>query len=306
MLAAMLLLPCVAQEWKHWGGDEGGTRFSRLKQINRSNVSKLEVAWTYRTGDSSDGKDLPFRSTFEATPLVVDGTLYITTGFGRLIALDAETGRELWKFDPKVDLDRAYNLYISRGLLVLDRWAQEAHSDGHAGCRLFSIDASDGRPDKAFGNDGFIDLRAGVADKFPEQRLWSDVCSGHLQESRDHGRGRPDGEPQGPSGDIRAFDIGSGKLVWTFHTVPRSRRVRKRDLGGRVVERSRRRECVEYVECRPAAGHSFCPAHFAGNRHLRRRPAGRESVWRRAGGSRGRYRQAHLAFPDHSPQSLGL
>src|SRR6185312_3883522 len=103
VLAVLCSSVSAGEEWQYWGGDAGGTRFSRLKQINRSNVAKLEVAWTYRTGDSSDGKDLPFRSTFEATPLVVDGTLYITTGFGRLIALNAETGRELWKFDPKVD-----------------------------------------------------------------------------------------------------------------------------------------------------------------------------------------------------------
>ena len=95
-----------SQEWRYWGGDEGGTRFSKLKQINRSNVAKLKPAWTYRTGDSSDGKERPVRSAFEATPLIIDGVLYLTTPFNRLLALDATSGRELWKFDPKMDLDQ--------------------------------------------------------------------------------------------------------------------------------------------------------------------------------------------------------
>ncbi len=222
VLAVFCSSVCAAEEWQYWGGDAGGTRFSRLKQINRSNVAKLEVAWTYRTGDSSDGKDLPFRSTFEATPLVVDGTLYITTGFGRLIALDADTGRELWKFDPKVDLDRAYNLYISRGCSYWTDGRKKRILMGTQDARLFSIDAVSGRPDPAFGKDGFIDLRPGVADKFPERGYGVTSAPAIYKNLVITGAAASDGEPQGPSGDIRAFDIGSGKLVWTFHTVPRS------------------------------------------------------------------------------------
>ena len=80
-------------EWRHYGGDPGGGRFSRLAQINRGNVARLGRAWTYHTGEQT-------RTAFEATPLVVAGVLYFTTPASRVIALEAETGKELWQFDP--------------------------------------------------------------------------------------------------------------------------------------------------------------------------------------------------------------
>ena len=79
-------------DWASYGHDAGGMRYSPLTQITRANVSRLAVAWTYHTGDMSDGKNGTPRSGFETTPIVVDGTLYLTTGFNRVIALDPETG----------------------------------------------------------------------------------------------------------------------------------------------------------------------------------------------------------------------
>src|SRR5437762_3047079 len=88
-------------EWIAYGHDALGSRFSPLTQIDRDNVSRLAVAWTYRTGEMSASTRRPTK--FEATPLVVDGTLYLSTPFGRVIALDPATGRERWTFDAKVD-----------------------------------------------------------------------------------------------------------------------------------------------------------------------------------------------------------
>src|ERR1700693_5632063 len=104
-----------AQEWPAYAGDAGGAKYSRLKQINRENVTRLKVAWTFRTGDMSDGSVYPPRSAFEATPLVIDGVMYVTTPFNRLIALEAETGKQIWAFDPKIDKEKPYTLFISRG-----------------------------------------------------------------------------------------------------------------------------------------------------------------------------------------------
>src|SRR5438105_1893341 len=95
-----------AQEWPAYGGDPGGSKYSGLKQINRENVARLRIAWTLHTGDVSDGTEYPVRSAFEATPLVIDGVMYVTTPFGRLIAVEAETGKQLWAFDPKIDKER--------------------------------------------------------------------------------------------------------------------------------------------------------------------------------------------------------
>src|ERR1044071_141767 len=95
-------------DWGAYGRDAGGSRYSPLTEINRDNVSQLKVAWTYRTGDVSDGKNARSTSAFQVTPLMVDGTLYLSTSFNRVIALDPETGQQRWAFDPKINLARGY------------------------------------------------------------------------------------------------------------------------------------------------------------------------------------------------------
>src|SRR5215207_8905705 len=110
-LLAWALLPVgrlSAQEWPHYGGDTGGSKYSPLDSINRSNVGNLKVAWTFNTGDLSDGTTFPARSAFECTPLVIDGIMYLTTPFSRVIALDAEAGKQIWSFDPKLDKTRPF------------------------------------------------------------------------------------------------------------------------------------------------------------------------------------------------------
>ena len=102
----LLLLVCCggsAQEWRFYGGNPEGTRFSSLHQINRRNVGALKRAWTYHTGEVNRGNetDRHHVAPFETTPLVVDGMLYLSTPSNRVIALDAETGREIWHFDPQ-------------------------------------------------------------------------------------------------------------------------------------------------------------------------------------------------------------
>src|SRR5690348_4411659 len=92
-----------SSEWPNYGNDPGGMRYSPLAQIDSENVSKLQVAWTFHTGDLSDGKGERRRSGFESTPIMVDGTLYVTTPFNRIIALDPVTGEQRWAFDPKID-----------------------------------------------------------------------------------------------------------------------------------------------------------------------------------------------------------
>src|SRR5688572_21671589 len=210
-----------AQEWRNYGNDPGGSKYSPLKQINKTNVSSLKIAWTYRTGDVSDGGEHPSRSAFETTPLVIDGVLYLSTPFARVIALDPETGKELWTFDPKLNRERRYNLFINRGVSYWASGNDKRIFIGTLDGRLFALNARTGKPVPGFGNEGSIDLRKGVADEFPDSgygltspvAVYKDlVIAGSLV---------ADGEPQGPSGDIRAFDARTGKLAWRFHTVPR-------------------------------------------------------------------------------------
>ena len=103
--------------WSHYGGDEGGSRYSEAKQINRQNVSQLQLAWTYRTGDVSDGADGRIKSKFEVTPILFNGSLYVSTPFNRVIALDPATGKQRWVYDPELNLKTRFSEgLVSRGI----------------------------------------------------------------------------------------------------------------------------------------------------------------------------------------------
>src|SRR5271170_194024 len=154
-------------EWPNYGNDPGGMRYSPLTQINRENVSKLKVAWVFHTGEISDGSGDRRRSGFEATPILVDGTLYFTTPYNRVIALDPVTGKQRWAYDPAIDLTGGYgDGLISRGVSTwLDtslpagepchRRIYEATLDA----RLIALDAATGKLCSGFGGTGWVSLR---------------------------------------------------------------------------------------------------------------------------------------------------
>jgi glucose dehydrogenase len=222
-LWALIFFPAPSafpQEWPHYGNDLGGTKYSPLDQINRENVKALAVAWTYHTGDVSDGSVYLVRSSFECTPLVSNGVMYLTTPFSRLIALEAETGKPLWSFDPQIDKSRPYNMFVNRGVSLWQRGKEKRVFLGTLDGRLFSIDALDGKPIKSFGESGLIDLKRGFTENFPH-RLYG-LTSPPLvyKDLVIVGSVVPDATPRGPSGDVRAFDAVTGKMVWRFHTVP--------------------------------------------------------------------------------------
>ena len=220
-LFALQVPGLVAQEWPFCGGDAGGTRYSRFEQINKKNVTQLKVAWIYDTGDVSDGTEYPTRSAFEATPLVINGVLYVTTPFCRLIALDAESGQKLWDFDPQIDRTMRINLFVSRGVTYWSDDRRERLFLGDLHGRLFSIDAKTGKLDLKFGKSGMLDLKPLMAEKFLNRTyaLTSPVAvCGNVIIA---GSMVSDSAPRGPSGDVLGLDARSGKLLWRFHTVPR-------------------------------------------------------------------------------------
>jgi quinoprotein glucose dehydrogenase len=132
------LLGQAHADWLYYGGDAGGMRYSLLTQINPGNVSKLKVAWMFHTGDVSDGKHGKPRSGFETTPILVDGTLFLTTGFNRVIALDPKTGTQRWSYDPKIDPTWDYDDFlVNRGVATwLDPNIRE-HTGGLCRRRIF-------------------------------------------------------------------------------------------------------------------------------------------------------------------------
>lgn len=222
--AALLLLAPGGKrspEWRYYGGDAGGMKYSPLDQINRSNVSQLRPAWIFDSADHSDGKQYPARSAFETTPLLVDGVLYVSTSFHRLFALDAETGAILWEFDPKFDRTTRVTLLQSRGAAYWEKGSVKRILLGDQQARLFSIDARTGKPDRGFGDNGVIDLKRGMTEDFPNSMYGLTSPPAVCGDTIVTGAATSDGEPQGPSGDVRGFDARSGKLLWRFHTVPR-------------------------------------------------------------------------------------
>ena len=147
--------PAVGRSWPVYGGDAAGTKYSALDAINRANVSRLKPAWVYRCDDM---RARP-ASTIECNPIVVDGVMYITTPGLNVVALEAATGQERWKFDPWAGKPGSG---VNRGVTY---W-----SDGVdrriffvAGTFLFALDAANGQPAKGFGTEGKIDLRTGLA-----------------------------------------------------------------------------------------------------------------------------------------------
>jgi glucose dehydrogenase len=222
--AAILLLavlPLHGQEWPVYGGDAAGTKHSPLKQINRSNVKNLKPAWIFDTGDFSDGTTMPNASSFEATPLMVDGILYVSTPFHRLFALNPETGRMLWSWDSHFDTRNRVVVYLSRGVTYWSDGTRKRIFLADQQGRLFAIDAKTGKTDTQFGEAGMVNLQRGFVEDFPRGQYGitspPSVCGTTLVT----GSWVSDSEPHGPSGDVRGFDPRTGKERWRFHTVPR-------------------------------------------------------------------------------------
>ena len=208
------------EEWFWYGHDAGGTRYSPLDQIRRGNVTQLKVAWTYHTGDLSDGETNPTPSAFECTPVLADGVMYLTTPFARVIALDGETGKELWSFDPKIDMNRVNGMFINRGVALWRRGSESRVYFGTQAGRLFALEAATGKPLATFGEGGSIDLRKDAADAFPNRGYGMTSPPLVFENLVITGAQTADGEPRGPNGDVRAWDADTGKLVWRFHSVP--------------------------------------------------------------------------------------
>jgi quinoprotein glucose dehydrogenase len=202
-------------------------RHSPLTDITRRNVDRLAVAWTFHSGDMSEGGGNRPRSGFETTPIVVDDTLFFTTGTNRIIALDPETGRQRWAFDPQIQTGGSYgDGLISRGVATwLDpaipqgepcrRRIYEATLDG----RLVAVDGATGKPCERFGRTGQVSLtdvpryRAGVYHMTSPPAVVDDVI---VVGSSINDNERVDA----PSGAVRAFDARSGALRWTWEPIP--------------------------------------------------------------------------------------
>jgi quinoprotein glucose dehydrogenase len=200
-------------DWRVTGGEPGNSRYSSLDQINRGNVAKLRVAWTYHTGDMPAGG----HSEIQATPIVVDSILYTTTPALAVVALRADNGTLVWRFDPFEN--RAREAHVNRGVVY---WAddRDARILFTAGRRLYSLDARTGKPDRVFGNLGSLDLAAGLGRDVADAYLVATSPGVIYKDLLIQGTRVGEGEGSAP-GDVRAYDVHTGRIRWTFHTIPR-------------------------------------------------------------------------------------
>lgn len=208
-------------DWPSYLGDDARSHYSSLTQINRENVQRLEVAWTYSAGEKREGG----RSQMQCNPLVIDGVLYGTTPFVNLIALDAASGRELWRFDPEAEASarQGQPARLARGVnRGVSYWAKgpDRRILFTAGHYLYAVDAGTGLPVPSFGDRGRVDFKQGLGRDTRALAL-SSTSPGAIFEDLYILTVRCADTP-GPAapGHIRAFDIRSGEQVWIFHTIP--------------------------------------------------------------------------------------
>jgi glucose dehydrogenase len=211
-VAALAAFAASSPDWPHYGGTPDQMRYSPLAEINRDNVRTLKVAWTYDTGDSFPGSEM------QCQPVVAHGVLYATSPKLRVFALDAATGVPKWSFDPSPDAKNPTRTRI-RGLMYRES-GDERRVFFATRQWLYALDARTGKPAGGFGRDGRIDLREGFEGRDPRFLTVGVNTPGvFFGDLLIVGSIVPEGLPSAP-GDIRAFDVLTGRQRWAFHTIP--------------------------------------------------------------------------------------
>ena len=212
------------EDWPAWGHDPGGQRFSPLADIHRGNVGTLRVAWTFHTGDAYQPEESR-PTAFEATPLYVDGTLYLSTPLGKIFALDPVKGTQRWVYDGKVPRDMGYGDFANRGVSTWrSRGGERRIVLATIDARLIEVDAATGKAAEAFGEHGVVDLRRGLRippprDGFADYEVTSPPAV--VGDVLVVGSGVQDNARiDEPSGEVRGFDAATGRLLWTWHPIP--------------------------------------------------------------------------------------
>ena len=228
------------KDWAHWGNTTAGNRFAALDQINKGNIDKLQVAWTFRTGDIPQSTGAGAED--QNTPLQIGDTVYTCTAYGKVFALDADTGAQRWKFDPQ---GTAPNWQRCRGLGYSDASATPTAEQPSActkrlflptgDARLIALNAETGQPCEEFGNKGTVDLTTDMGEVKPGyyQQTSTPLVAGDVVIIG--GRVADNYSTGEPPGVVRAYDVRSGELVWAWD--PGNPNTTKRPPAGETYTR---------------------------------------------------------------------
>jgi quinoprotein glucose dehydrogenase len=215
------------EEWPFYGGDQGGTKYSPLTDVAASNVSRLAVAWEWSTREKALDAYGTRPGNFQVTPLMIGNVLYFSTPYNRVVALNADTGAELWSYDPKAYEDGQPpngTGFVHRGVSA---WRDSAAGNAlrifvNSRYRLICLDAATGRPVASFGTNGSIDLSKGLVWEINKAHYTNTSPPVVYKDLVILGNGVGDRlvYRNDPPGDVRAFDARTGRQVWSFRPIP--------------------------------------------------------------------------------------
>jgi quinoprotein glucose dehydrogenase len=216
--------------WPRYGNDQGGSRFSMAGQVNRDTLKRLAPVWTFRTGETGEGYRSGYKHSFQATPVLVGNSLYFSTAFNRVFAIDAQSGAERWRFDAQIDPDTGFSEVSNRGVV---HWADQAAPPGKPcrerifvgtlDARLIALDAATGKRCKDFSGNGETDLKTALRDE--DRGVAYPVTSPPvvINDTVVLGSGMIDNwKAHLGLGTVWAYDARSGELRWKWHAIPRN------------------------------------------------------------------------------------
>jgi quinoprotein glucose dehydrogenase len=220
LVVASVVMPTLQaqNDWPTYAHDPGGQRYSPLKQINTNNVTKLVPAWSFQMKKENQ----PFRLS-QSIPLMVNGVLYLGWPYNRVAALEADTGKVLWEFTGRTETRTTLGSMRSLGYWPGDKQTSAQILFGTEDGELYSINAKTGRPNPGFGNEGVVNLKTPeIMNGFSNFQYGMTSAPFVYKNLVFTGAHVVDETgSKGPAGDVRAWDLHTGKLIWTFHTVPR-------------------------------------------------------------------------------------
>ena len=305
-------VPGTATEWLSYGGDKASSKYSPLDQIGRDNFNRLQVAWTWRSAEEEITKANPDLKTWvwESTPLMVSGVLYVSTSLSQVAAIDAATGKTRWVYDPETwkNGTPSNNGFVHRGVAYWADGDDQRILFGTGDGYLICLNAQTGKPIPTFGQDGRIDLTQGLGRPV-DRRLYGVssppiICRDVVvMGSKVHDVPLA---KEMPPGDVRGFDVRTGKQLWQFRSIPG-----EGEFGNETWEQGSWKttgaaNVWTMMSADEALGYVYLPFSTPSNDHLRWQAARQRALWRESGLPGCAHRQARLALSDGPSWAMGL